>query len=109
MVVDLLASSGSGPVWGIASADLNATLLVWPPGHVIAEHRNDERDVLLVTVEGSMDAVVGGRTHHLSRASALLIDKGTRRTLLAGPNGVRYLSIHLRRGPLQIEPAPQPE
>ena len=48
--IDLLACSGIGPVWGIASADLNATLLVWPAGEHIAEHRNDERDVLLLSL-----------------------------------------------------------
>ena len=31
VVVDLLRLNGTGPVWGMASSDLNATLLVWPP------------------------------------------------------------------------------
>ena len=34
--VDLLSTTGTGPVWGMASNDLNATLLAWPPGHDVA-------------------------------------------------------------------------
>jgi hypothetical protein len=36
----------------------------------------------------------------------LLIEKGKSRSLRAGDNGVRYLSVHLRRGGLQIEAWP---
>ena len=51
-VADLLQPQGSGPLWGIASNDLNATLLVWPAGHEVAEHTNTELDVLLIVLEG---------------------------------------------------------
>ncbi|MGN6170262.1 MAG: hypothetical protein ACTHQQ_19140 [Solirubrobacteraceae bacterium] len=40
-----------GPVWGAASADLNATVLEWRPGNGPAEHVNEERDVLYVVLE----------------------------------------------------------
>jgi len=39
---------GSGPVWGTASEDLNATLLSWQAGGGPPEHVNEERDVLVV-------------------------------------------------------------
>ena len=55
--VDLGAGSGPGPVWGAAGADLNATLLVWPPGHAMPEHVNEDRDVLVVVVAGSVFGV----------------------------------------------------
>ena len=38
--VDLLGPAGTGPLWGMASNDLNATLLAWPAGHELAEHTN---------------------------------------------------------------------
>ena len=44
----------SGPVWGAASADLNATLLEWAAGEGPAEHVNEERDALYVVLEGSV-------------------------------------------------------
>jgi glyoxylate utilization-related uncharacterized protein len=104
--VDLSAGTGSGPLWGMASTDLNATLLAWPAGHEIAEHVNAELDVLLVVVAGAVTVTIDGARHSLSAPAALLIPRGTRRAIAAGAEGARYLSVHRRRGPLQITPAP---
>ncbi len=103
-LVDLNSRHGVGPVWGIASEDLNATLLAWAPGNAIAEHINEHRDVLLVITHGDGTATVAAHTHELTPGHALLIPKGTRRSIQTGAGGLRYLSIHVRRGPLQIEP-----
>lgn len=105
--VDLLSRSGTGPLWGLASADLNATLLAWPSGHVIAEHVNAELDVLVIVLDGHGSAVVDGETHEVTTGSALLIPRGARRRLTAGGGGLRYLSVHRRRPPLQIQATPQ--
>ena len=101
--VDLKARTGTGPVWGIAAEDLNATLLAWPGGHEVAEHVNAELDVLVVVLEGSAAVTVDGREHTLGAEHALLVPKGAARAIRAGASGVRYLSIHRRRAPLQIE------
>jgi uncharacterized cupin superfamily protein len=102
-VPDLFGLSGTGPVWGMASGDLNATLLVWPGGHELAEHRNDERDVLLVVLEGDAVAVVDGHEHPLAAGNALLVERGRSRSIRVGAEGVRYLSVHTRRHGVQIE------
>jgi uncharacterized cupin superfamily protein len=104
--VDLLSLSGVGPLWGIASTDLNATLLAWPAGHEVAEHVNAELDVLVVVLGGAGSAVVDGDTHDLAAGCALLVERGASRRITAGDGGLRYLSIHRRRGPLQIQPLP---
>lgn len=105
-VPDLLGLSGTGPVWGLASSDLNATLLVWPAGQELSEHTNDERDVLLVVLEGHATVVVDGDDHALAAGNALLIEQGRSRSIRAGAEGVRYLSIHTRRHGVQIEGLP---
>jgi quercetin dioxygenase-like cupin family protein len=105
-VPDLLGVSGTGPVWGMASDDLNATLLVWPGGHELSEHTNDERDVLLIVLEGHAAAVVDGDEHALAAGNALLIERGRSRSIRAGAEGVRYLSVHTRRHGMQIEGLP---
>src|SRR5215207_7572438 len=97
-VVDLLGGTGTGPLWGMASADLNATLLNWPPGHEIAEHVNDEVDVLVVVLDGDAVVAVDGAEHLLGGGQALLVEKGAARAIRAGAGGVRYLSVHRRRG-----------
>jgi quercetin dioxygenase-like cupin family protein len=93
-----------GPVWGAESDDLNATMLVWPPGEGPAEHVNDARDVLYVVLEGGATLTLDGRSRTLVAGDALIVDKGVRRALVAGEYGVRYVSAHIRRGGLQIAP-----
>jgi quercetin dioxygenase-like cupin family protein len=100
------ASPSGGPVWGTASEDLNATLLAWPPGAGPAEHVNEERDVLLVVLAGSAMITIDGDGRLLDAGEAMIIEKGRTRRIAAAPDGVRYLSVHTRRGPLQIAPAP---
>ena len=102
--VDLLAGDGSGPVWGTESADLNATLLSWPSGDGTPEHVNDERDVLVVGVAGTGTITVDGVASPFGAATAVLVPKGARRRIEAGPSGLRYLSVHRRRGGLTVAP-----
>jgi len=69
----------------MASHDLNATLLAWPPRHEVVEHINAELDVLVIVLDGDGSAIVDGETHDLAAGTAILI------------------SVHRRRGPLQIQ------
>lgn len=101
----LATPRAGGPVWGDASEDLNATLLEWSTGAGPPEHVNDERDVLVFVVDGSATLAVEGDDRRLRSGEAVIIPKGTRRRITAGRAGVRYLSVHLKRPPLQIRPA----
>jgi quercetin dioxygenase-like cupin family protein len=104
--VDLARVAGErGPLWGLQSDDLNATLLAWPAGAGVAEHVNDELDVLVLVLDGSASVRVDGAVHELSPGELLLVPRGSPRALAAGDGGVRYLSIHRRRGPLVPRPA----
>ena len=98
-----MTAAAGGPVWGAASADLNATLLEWSAGHGPAEHVNEERDVLYVVLAGSATVTVDGEARELGAGEATIVDKGARRALVAGPDGVRYLTAHVRRGGLEIK------
>lgn len=93
-----------GPIWGQASDDLNATLLAWGAGDGPDEHVNDERDVLVFLVDGSAKIMIDGEACDLRPGEALIVAKGRRRRITAGRGGARYLSVHLRRPPLQIQP-----
>ncbi|HSK15862.1 MAG TPA: hemerythrin domain-containing protein [Gaiellaceae bacterium] len=101
-VVRLAAGEGPGPVWGTASEDLNATLLAWPPGGGTPEHVNVERDILFVVLAGSGTLELDGEPHALAQAHAAVVPKGRRFRIEAGPSGLRYLSVHLRRPYLQV-------
>jgi mannose-6-phosphate isomerase-like protein (cupin superfamily) len=105
-VIDLLAPRGRGPLWGAATDDLNATLLAWDPRDGPSEHVNAERDVLLLVLGGSATVTIDGTPNAVHAGDALILEKGRSRSIAAGPEGVRYLSVHRRRAPLQIAPAP---
>lgn len=101
-VVDLLAGDGRGPLYGAATDDLNVTLLAWRPGDHVAEHVNDERDVLLVVLSGGGTLTLDDTQAELRTGVATVIPKGVRRGIVAGPAGVRYLTAHRRRGNLTV-------
>ena len=103
-IVDLAAIDGRGPAWGTASEELNATLLVWRPGEGQPEHVNEERDVALVVLEGAGLLVVDGAEHTLTAGALVIVPRGTRRSLVAGAEGLRCLTVHRRRGGLGIAP-----
>ena len=105
-VVDLGATEGDGPLWGTASDDLNVTMLGWGAGSSTPEHVNGERDVLIVGLAGSGTVQLEDRAYAFGDGQLLIIEKGCPRRIEAGPRGLRYLSVHLRRAGLQIASPP---
>jgi Cupin domain len=103
VVVDLTALDGRGPAWGTASEELNATLLVWRAGEGQPEHVNEGCDVALVVLAGSGTLTVDGAEHRLAAGSLAIVPRGSRRSLVAAPDGIRCLTVHRRRGGLAIE------
>jgi quercetin dioxygenase-like cupin family protein len=91
-----------GPVWGTESEDLNATILEWAAGEGTPEHVNAERDVAVVVLAGSGELRLDEETLALAAGEVTVIPKGTRRRIEAGPDGIRYATVHRRREGLQI-------
>lgn len=99
----LLEEPGAGIRWALdASDDLHANLVRLDADHRIDEHVNAEVDVLVVVVDGGGRATVEGRTVALRRDVVVLLPRGARRRIAAGPHGLAYLTVHRRRGPLTI-------
>jgi len=105
-LAELLPSGPGGPEWGTATADLNATLLAWPPGAGTGEHINTERDVILVVLDGTVEVQLDGESRLARAGEVVVLEKGRRRQIKAGPAGVRYLTVHRRREGLDIASAP---
>ncbi len=84
-------------MWGDATAELNATILEWPPGDGPGETVS-QLDVVYVVLAGSL--LLNGE--ELRAGEARIIARGEPRTLVAGPDGARYLTAHRRRGLLQV-------
>jgi quercetin dioxygenase-like cupin family protein len=96
----------TGPLWGTETEDLNATLLAWAPGEGPAEHVNEERDVLIAVLAGGATVTIDGEPRLVREGDVVVVEKGRARRIAAGPGGVRYVTVHLRRPPLRIAPAP---
>ena len=101
-IVDLTALDGRGPAWGTASEDLNATLLVWRAGEGQPEHVNAERDVAVVAIAGSGTLSVDGTAHVLAAGTLAIVPRGATRSIVAGQDGLRCLTVHRRRGGLGL-------
>lgn len=106
-VLDLRATVGetTGPQWGTATNDLNATLLSWNQGQEIAAHVNTEVDVIMVVVQGEGTLTLDGKEHEMHEGVAAVIPKGVERAVKAQSTPFVYLNIHRKRS-LQLGTPP---
>lgn len=99
-------ATSRGPVWGGESEELNATVLEWPagdgPGETVAA-----LDVVYAVLAGSIVLTVDGDERELRTGEATIVPKDVRRSVVAGPEGARYLTAHRRRGLLHLSPSPR--
>ncbi len=104
---EILAAAGerAGMLWTLEGGrDLNAHLVRFPPGEGVGEHVNDQVDVLLVGISGIGTLSVDGAERPLASGTVVLVPKGVRRSILSASDSFAYLTVHQRRGPLQISP-----
>jgi quercetin dioxygenase-like cupin family protein len=92
----------SGRARGIASEELNATLVSWGAGSGPPEHVNEDRDVVVVVLDGSATVRIDDEEQALARGETVIVANGRKRKITAGSDGVRYVSVHRRRPLLQI-------
>jgi mannose-6-phosphate isomerase-like protein (cupin superfamily) len=97
---------GGGPRWGLETSDLNATFLAWSAGEGVAEHVNEEVDVLMVVVEGEGDVTVDGHAFRLTAGQTVAIPKGQLRSVRAVSERFAYLNVHGRRRKLALGTLP---
>jgi mannose-6-phosphate isomerase-like protein (cupin superfamily) len=94
--------NAASPEGGIASDDLNATVLSWPEGQGVALHINDHVDVLVVCLSGTGVATVDEETFELETGTALLVPKGSARQISSTSDDFRYLNVHRRKPGIQL-------
>ena len=94
------AATAPGAVWTRHSDDLDVNLLVFPSGEGVAEHMNDEVDVLLVGITGAGAVTIDGTRHVLSAGHAVVIPRGASRGIQTMNEPFACLSCHRCRGGL---------
>jgi quercetin dioxygenase-like cupin family protein len=99
----LANATGDGAHWTLDEpSDLNVNAVHLDPGSSIAAHVNGALDVLVVGIAGAGWGEIDRERHALTPGTVVHVPKGTERSTHAGDDGVGYLTVHLRRGPVQI-------
>ena len=104
-IVDIgsVGDDAPGASWSLPhGGDLDANLIRLASNGQIADHVNTEVDVLVVVWDGSGRLTIDDRVLTLAPGIVVLVPRDARRAIEAGPDGIRYLSIHRRRGGLTI-------
>ena len=92
-----LSFQHSGPQWGAASEELNVTVLSWERDRGVEAHVNAELDVCIVVIAGEGEATIDGERYELQPGVALVIPKGSTRSIMSQSERLTYYSIHRRR------------
>lgn len=93
------ADDRAGAVWRLdpPERDLDANVIALPPGGTIEQHVGPALDVLLHVVSGTGELLTEHDTLALVPGAVVWLPRETVREVRAGPNGLRYLSVHQRR------------
>ena len=101
--VHLPSMPGSGGVvWSVSPGGFHANLVVLAGEAAVDAHRNDELDVLVVVLDGAGALEIDGDSVELGHGDAVLVPRGSMRSITTGSSGLRYLTVHGQRGPLGI-------
>lgn len=93
----------AGVVWTLlGSSELNANLVRFGMGGGVGEHVNDDVDVIFIGVSGSGRVEVDGKEYPLSNGTMVFVPREARRSIQSTSEDFAYLSVHRRRGLLQI-------
>jgi mannose-6-phosphate isomerase-like protein (cupin superfamily) len=101
VVLDLaerLAAGGRGAILSLETEDLDINLVRLEAGGGVNSHINREVDVLMVVVDGEGIVVANGTEYPLKTGQAIMIPKGTERSIRnPSESAFAYLSLHRRR------------
>lgn len=93
--------------WGFNGDELNVTVLVWRGDEGSPEHVNNEREVLVVALEGTGEVVIDGVATALQAGDLIVIPRGTLRRIRCTGESFAYLTCHRKNPGLWIEGVPR--
>jgi quercetin dioxygenase-like cupin family protein len=89
--------TGLAAGWTAQADDLRASVVTLLADQSLAGHVNWETDVVLIGVEGGGSVVLDGQAQDLAPLSLVMVPRGVRRELRAGPDEpFRVLVVHRR-------------
>ncbi|MFE7558456.1 hypothetical protein [Kitasatospora sp. NPDC057500] len=102
------AADRAGALWRLTGAErqLDANVVRLRPEASVAEHVEADLDVLVLGLAGQGTLRCGGVAHPLEPGVLRLVPHGAARGVVAGPQGVVYLTVHRRRPGMAVRPRP---
>jgi uncharacterized protein (DUF2249 family) len=99
----------AGAVWklDVSQRHLDANIIYLQAGTEILSHTGPDLDVLLHIVDGGGELATDAGVLPIAAGSLVWLPRRSRRSITAGPAGLRYLSVHPRRPALTINAAPE--
>ncbi|MFG3251225.1 hypothetical protein [Streptomyces sp. NPDC048187] len=96
----------SGALWKLAEPgrQLDANVVRLPAGGRVGTHTEPDLDVLLLVLDGAARLDCADGEHPLRPGVLTWLPHGSTRAVLAGPEGVTYLTVHRRRPGLAVRP-----
>jgi quercetin dioxygenase-like cupin family protein len=98
----------AGALWRLQEGrrDLDANLVQLPAGTGVDAHAGPDVDVLVSVVHGSGRLITAAGALELRPGVLVWLPRRSRREISAGPDGLRYLTVHQRRPGVTIQPPP---
>jgi len=98
-------ADATGAVWRLEARDrdLDSNVIALPPGQGIDAHAGPDLDVLIHIVAGSGTLTTELSAIDLTAGQLLWMPRRSRRQFTAGPEGLRYLTVHQRRQALVLD------
>jgi uncharacterized protein (DUF2249 family)/quercetin dioxygenase-like cupin family protein len=105
---DAAEPDADGVVWKLQmrERDLDSNVIRLRPGTGIAAHTGPDLDVLVVVLDGGGRLTTERDVVDLRAGALVWLPRRSRRQFDAGPDGLRYLTVHQRRQSLVLDPAP---
>lgn len=105
VTADAAAVDVTGAVWKlqVRERDLDSNIIALPPGGTIDAHAGPDLDVLVHVLAGAGRLTTELGTVELTAGALLWLPRRSRRSFTAGPEGLRYLTVHQRRQALLLD------
>lgn len=102
------AADATGVIWKLQmrERDLDSNVIALAPGATIDAHAGPDVDVLIHVLAGSGQLSTELDTLALRTGTLIWLPRRSRRQFTAGPDGLKYLTVHQRRQALTLTTAP---
>ncbi|MFI5852875.1 hypothetical protein [Streptomyces parvulus] len=106
-VLPLGDDGAAGALWRLAEPgrQLDANVVRVPAGGRVGTHTEPDLDVLLLVLDGEASLVCSDGDRPLRQGLLTWLPHGAARGVVAGPDGVAYLTVHRRRPGMRVQPS----